>query len=313
MQKRNDLDIAAIVSEYQSGASAASIAKKNKTSPWTILSRLRKAGICIRSNKQQNEKRLNLDKDSYYTLIEIIDGILLGDGSLDKRKGFLRIEQASARYGWLYHIKHNLLKLGASSSLTDITIKNNKYIDNRRINTGESKVLYTPCYVEIQEQIKRWYPYDKKIIPHDVLITPLSVAYWFCGDGSYQKDGNLMFYTNSFSENEVIFLANKFNNFNVRAKCVPHRKNEFIIKITKRNDAYKLKKLIEPYIPECCMYKLQHVRPKLSSKEFSKSHRKLTDTQIEQIKFARNRGTTMPLLAKQFNVSVTTLYKALKT
>lgn len=68
-------------------------------------------------------------------------------------------------------------------------------------------MLYTPAYIELKGERLRWYPRGIKRIPADVSFDPLALAYWFCGDGTYDKHGAIFFCTNGFLKKEVNVLA----------------------------------------------------------------------------------------------------------
>lgn len=301
---RPDLDIALpdIIEEYESGSSAASLARKYQANIWSILTRLRGAGVPIRSNKEQNEKRLNLDDRQNEKFVSIVDGLLLGDGRIGE-KGLLRLEQSKKRLGWLEHVAFNLSTIGADTRLIPIPPRERE-LEGRKIRHKGGGLVYTPCYVELQEQKKRWYPEGKKIVPEDVVLTPLSLAYWFCGDGSYDKSGSLVFYTNSFRKENVERLARELTLLGVEARCVPaQRSNEYTVSVTKKEAACRFKEIVEPHMPECCMYKLQHVRPPFKNRSGT-----LTFGQAEEIRARHSKGgITQRLLAEEYEVTPQTI------
>ena len=215
---RPDLDTDAIIADYVAGASASSLSRKYKANIWSILDRLRKASIRIRSNKEQNEKRLDLSSQKHSRLVEIVDGLLLGDGSIDP-KGSLRLEQAHVRKGWLEDLSKKLDEIGVEWRIVPI-YKRTRVLDGRVLRSGGGSLLYTPCYVEIQEQRSRWYPRGVKVVPTDVVLSPLSLAYWLSGDGTGDEAGSLAFYTNGFSKSEVRRLALGLTSQGVEARCV---------------------------------------------------------------------------------------------
>jgi len=300
-----DLDLDALVSRYEEGASAASLGRDFGVSTWTVLNRLRGAGIRIRSNKEQNEKRLDLDEVQQRRLVEIVDGLLLGDGSIDP-KGSLRIEQTQDHLGWFDSIQQALGSVGAVSRRTPVAPRV-RFIKDHEAHGKGGAVFYTPCYVELQEQRQRWYPKGKKRVPEDVLLTPLSIAYWFCGDGSYDKPGSLVFYTNSFFKKETERLARGLTKLGVRARCRPvgqHRYREWKIHILRRDDALRLRELMGDHVPECFQYKFVYVRAAIPP---GSTTAKLTFTQAQEIRERTKNGETQTALAKEFGVSQTAI------
>ena len=258
---RTALDTKAIIEAYKAGTSAVSLARQCQVSLWLILDRLRKAGVPIRSNKEQNEKRLNLSTLQTAAFVGIVDGLLLGHGSIDPR-GCLRLEQAKIRQGWLQELTVRFAVAQVAARTIPIHPQECT-VDGRKIRFKGGGLLYTPAYAEMQQQRLRWYPKGIKRVPADVSFEPVAVAYWFCGDGSYNLDGVLVFYTNGFLRNEVRLLATRLSAVvGIEARCVSisARPGEFIIRVGKRDDAQRLKEFIEPHVPECCRYKLQYVR-----------------------------------------------------
>ncbi len=267
--RRPDLDTASIIDAYKAGASANSLARLHRTSVWSIINRLQKAGIRVRSSKEQVEKRLNIREEQVREFTGLLDGLLLGDASIT-RYGYLSLPQTDARRGWLEHTAEQLAVFDVQSKIVSKKLPGRvQYIDGHRVNAKESSVLYTPCYVELMTQRARWYPNGAKRVPEDVVMTALGLAYWFCGDGTGNKNGSLCFCTNSFSEREVRALAEILSvEFDVAASyskvCRPPvqrvRKPEFKVNVFKRDDAQRFKDLTEAYMPKCCLYKFRHVR-----------------------------------------------------
>ncbi len=297
MIRRPDLDDALpdIIEDYEAGASAASLSKKYEANIWSILNRLRKAGAYIRSNKEQNEKRLDLNETQHMKFISIVDGLLLGDGSIGE-KGMLRLEQSKKRLRWLDHVAANLADIGAESRIISVKPRD-RYIEGRKVRFKGGGLVYTPAYVECQEQRTRWYLRGTKIVPDDVVLTPLSVAYWFAGDGSYDSNGVLCFYTNSFLKKNVQRLAAGLTALGIEARCVPvSRPNEYMVLVAKKKATCRLRDLIEPHLPECCFYKVQFVRPRIQTG-------KLTFEQAEKVRQRVGTGETQTALANEFGVS----------
>lgn len=267
--RRPDLDTAAIIDAYKAGASAHSLARLHRASVWSIINRLQKAGICVRSSKKQVEKHLDIRAEQATEFTGLIDGLLLGDASIT-RYGYLSLPQTDARRGWLEHAAERLAVFGVHSRIVSKKLPDRvSYIDGHRVNAKESSFLYTPCYVELKAQRMRWYPDGVKRVPEDVVMTPLGLAYWFCGDGTGNKNGSLCFCTNSFSEREVRALAEILSvEFDVAASYSKIsrppvqrvRKPEFMVRVSKRDDAQRFKKLTEVHMPKCCLYKFRHVR-----------------------------------------------------
>jgi hypothetical protein len=296
MSKIN-IDIQELSEKYKSGLSASSLAQYYGVSVWAIITRLRNSGIYIRSNKEQNEKRLNLNTDQQSYLTDIVDGLLLGDGQIDP-KGLLRVEQSYKRKCWLDDILNTLSIIGASSKIIPTKPKET-ILEGRTINSNGGFLLYTPGYLEFQEQRKRWYPDGIKFVPRDLKLSPLTLSYWFAGDGTCNSNGILSFCTNGFVKPDTEFLIEKIKELGIEANLSKtSRDGQYTIGIYKISEVHKLKDIIQPLLPECCQYKLRFV------KQYTWCVKNLTYENIIEIRTSQQNKKE---LADKFKVSITSI------
>ena len=81
----------------------------------------------------------------------------------------------------------------------------------------------------------------KKIIPHNLIITPCSLAYWFMDDGGkldYRKKNPslaLVFNTQGFTKFEVIWLNNYLKTYYNFDSWIKSNKKGWIIVIPSKN------------------------------------------------------------------------------
>jgi biotin operon repressor len=268
-----------LVAAYGRNESASSLARQHGVSVWSIIKRLRNAGVEIRTN--QNERRLATSPGQENLLGEVVDGLLLGDGSIDP-KGCLRLEQCHAHAGWIHHTQQLLEQLGAESKVIPIAPKT-KTIEGREVQSSGGLLLYTPCYVRMKTQRARWYPEGVKIVPSDLRLASMSVAQWLCGDGTYDEHGALFFCTNNFTESEVGFLVQRLQedlDVEARVKGTP-RTDQFTLAVYQRDEAVKVANMVRDLLPECFRYKLQHVREAIPR---GAHMRKVTDAQVQEIR-----------------------------
>ena len=73
-----------------------------------------------------------------------------------------------------------------------------------RIRGRTLRSLSNPALTEVRE---RWYPADVKVVPSDVLLTPLTCFHWFIGDGSNHGGSGLRLHTEGFSMADVEMLV----------------------------------------------------------------------------------------------------------
>jgi Mor family transcriptional regulator len=303
---RNDLDVHDLIRAYKAGESASSLARRFKANLSTILDRLRKARVRIRTRAEQKERRLNLDSTQTKKLRTIVDGLLLGDGSIDPR-GSLHIGQAPIRQGWLKEIAERLAALGATSKIVSMQPRDG-VIRGRKIRSSGGYRLYMPAYIELKAERARWYPKGTKRVPVDMSFDSIALAYWFCGDGTYDKQGALFFCTNGFLKKEVVWLARRLTGLGITARCKLHVHGQWQVVITQRDAAVRLKDYIRDHVPECCAYKFQHVRAAIPRGSLQA---KLSAQQAAEVRTRCAVGEKRRALAAEFGVSKTTIYKVI--
>ena len=271
MGNTSSLSTKSLIKAYKSGISAYRLAKDNGCSIWAIITRLRKAGVEIRPDG--TPKSLTMTSAQKQVFDSLNAGLLLGDASINgnsttrREKCFLRIEQSNRRLGWLEQICNIYINLGVHVNIIPVKPKAKPAsIEGREIKAGPSSLLYTGVSDEFRELRRVWYPKDgPKRVPKNLHLDPLSVAMWFCGDGSTSgiKNAQLVFYTNGFTLKDVQFLSRRLY-VDVGVETIVTRgrlPDQWTLWTTSKEAAMHLSRLIKPHMPECCLYKLRHVRP----------------------------------------------------
>lgn len=139
----------------------------------------------------------------------IITGLLLGDGHLQKRNencnAILRVERSIKDKDYAnYHIKI------FDNHVTNVRLKEfSKY--NKKVNkTYDLCRFFLRANPYLSELHSQWYQDGKKIIPKNLELNSEIIATWFCDDGHIQKSKNnyfrIILSTQSFSKEEVVFL-----------------------------------------------------------------------------------------------------------
>ena len=65
-------------------------------------------------------------------------------------------------------------------------------------------------YKELLFEHEKWYENKIKKIPKDIKLTPITLYWWFIGDG-YRRHYSAVFCTDAFSQEDKILLIKKFN------------------------------------------------------------------------------------------------------
>lgn len=168
---------------------------------WNIL---RRRGI-MRENHKANYFDFSKKK------LEILDGLMLGDGYLHPWKNKKTREVISAFYEHSSSLKAKKFIVGLKDFLE-------KYWDLDEIKITDKKIhfkLCSPSFRNFKEQYFRWYSNGKKIVPKDIRLTPIVCLLWFLGDGSVADTGRLIS-TDGYTKREVEFLQRKFFEVGIR-------------------------------------------------------------------------------------------------
>ena len=314
MGKRlTQLEIEALTQAYLEGESVQQIAARTGRSPSAVQARLHEQGV-LRTREEYHAERQHHVAPSP-TLTDILTGMLLSDASLAHKPGretaLLQMEQHPDRLGWLEEAQGLLEGCGVQTKI-DTHFRKPSPIGGRILPGGNFHTLRTLNYVEFAALRHRWYPNPlqtkkpRKIVPRDMHLTPMAVAHWFCGDGvGGDTKGTLGFCTNGFTHEEVLFLVGRLQeDMGVEALKQTDKRGHPKILIGKQDEADKLKRLIEPHVPECCLYKFRHVHPLRTTGR----GRRLSRAAVKAIQ--QDRGTcTMREAAERHGVSVSKVWK----
>jgi hypothetical protein len=179
-------------------------------------------------------KRLTKDERSQIIienpLDEIIIGLLLGDGHVQKRSkvGNSRFfyAQSSLREHHLNYFNH-ILELFKPYLSKDFIVKERQFTD-KRTNANYSSVQFAtlslPCFNYYRDLF--YNSENLKIVPSIIknLLTPRGLAYWIMDDGSLHNQG-LHLNTYGFTAEEILklkeILENMFGENSL--KCTIHK------------------------------------------------------------------------------------------
>jgi len=197
--------------------SSVQIAKICKVRSETIRYQLKKNNIPCRSMSES----VHLSKANHCELsIEAIHwlyGELLGDGCLQSISPYsARFQYASKHKEYIKYISDTLKSFGIKRSGRIPKVK--KY--------NSYYYQYKSCsYIELLTIYKKWYPEGKKIIPRDIVLTPLVCRQWYIGDGTlkcpvYEKP-SIRLCTNGFKIDDVNWLVKQLNNLGFKSTRQP--------------------------------------------------------------------------------------------
>lgn len=202
---------------------------------------------CTCSNKERRCRNCQKAANKLITLTprqeEILTGLMLGDGCIhysDNNRATtnsnprLTIRRSAVDYEyamWLYEELKNLHHIPPSISSVFDTRTQKTYHGV----SSQSKSM--PCLLPYRNL---WYPNDKKAIPQNLQLTPLSLMIWFCDDGCFmpKNDHNggctIKLSTHGFDEQDVNFLAGQLSKrYSANFRVCEDDGNHFIASATK--------------------------------------------------------------------------------
>jgi hypothetical protein len=223
--------------------------------------------------------------------LEVIAGTMLGDGSLSITSGNNNSRLANShslkQQRWLSW-KHEKLFPFSREIIQDSSIGRKK-IGNIIINDHEKqyekKYFYTVKHPTLTNLEKIWYKRDEKgnyiykiinkkkyrikIIPVDLILTPLMLAVWAIDDGyNNQSQKKYTLHTESFTDIEVENLVGKIKKIGIKDCFKSSSAAGFVIDIRKFSylDFIRLIKIQIPDIPIDVRYKIDTTNYKIIAK-----------------------------------------------
>lgn len=151
--------------------------------------------------------------------IDILNGLLLGDGHLDANKSSARYTQGSKHKEFLEHVKKVLpLEWGP-------------IWEDKKWNCYHIKSHHTPNLLDFW---KKWYIDGKKVVPQNLQLNNETLLYWFLSDGSIRftnrkKFPNSSYFeiklaTDGFTKEENLFLVSKLKELGIAASLLTSNK-----------------------------------------------------------------------------------------
>jgi len=199
----------------------------------SVSQSLRRHNINVRSKSEGH--RVSRDDDGFVVYKDVIEGCLLGDGSL---KVGNRYSDDSYPLFSKRNIHHDHVKYVGELLFGDNADSRIKLVDNTTtLGKGQIYSLTSLTHPELMELYRAWYPASndyKKIIPTSIEITPALLLHWFLDDGYSYKYTRLQKYTYtrlefacmSFTVEELEMLCVKiYEKFGITMFIRVHKRN----------------------------------------------------------------------------------------
>lgn len=274
-----------IINEYISGVSATELHKRYSLTKANVLHIVtgRTWKSCYRPDniasivEQHKKLYVQVKNESLPELTirqqEIITGSLLGDGSLSGSTGKINSKfrkkqciQLRPYLDWHYAELSPFSKSIKNVHSDEVAIFNkntNRVVRKKCKSRIIAAEYYTVAHPRFSALRSNWYPVDRKQLPSDLRLTPLTVAVWFLDDGCNDKQcKTAYFYTQSFAFEEAEHLANLMSEFNIRPKLISRTSKKTGVKQPvlriPTSDYQTLIDLVQPYIEcDCLRYKIE--------------------------------------------------------
>ncbi len=225
---------------------------------------LLKNGLLEKVLVDDTPKELNSEQE------QILTGLMLGDGCLYKNKEthtpYLCVNRKLEDKPYLID-NYEMFKNFCKKEIVEKSI-----FDKRTNKTYKSCKFSTRRCSVFEKYYSKWYNYGIKVIPKEILLTPLTLAIWFCDDGSVRKTCSPWRYriklsTDSFSEFDVNFLANLLSKIiNSKVNVLKNKNGQFTIDMSNKSARLFLE-LIDPVFPESMTRKAYWRLPEARFKE----------------------------------------------
>ena len=138
---------------------------------------------------------------------EIFDGIMISDGCLNSSRISTRL---TLGFKYLETIDRIVKDLPSVKFLKPWEYRRNSEVSNKiYINFFTKSMSYRDLFYERN----RWYRNNKKIIPKDIELTPLTCYWWFVCDG-YISNKNVYLCTECFDEDDLNDIKKIFTDHN---------------------------------------------------------------------------------------------------
>ena len=177
----------------------------------------------------------------------IIIGSLLGDGYMriipGRADAFLEINHSVKAKAYVDYKYTSLKRLCESAP--------------KERSTNGDRVAYrffTKQYKELTVLYNQFYKNNKKIIPKDLILDPVTLAIWYMDDGSKCRDHDIYLNTQQFSISDQKILLSKLRALNIDARLNKDKKY-YRIRILKTS-IKTLMRIISPYVVDTMQYKL---------------------------------------------------------
>lgn len=166
----------------------------------TVYRRLREHNIERRPAQGRAKSRVVDELD--WRAKQIIDGELLGDGSLV-------VEENGVNARFAMTTKSPEYRDWLSDFFSELGYETYEYHrQDASYANGVRYELSTEVCKSLTEIYRRWYSNGTKIVPKDISLQPVVLRHWYVGDGQLREGRNPILHTQGFDEESLRRLQN---------------------------------------------------------------------------------------------------------
>lgn len=141
--------------------------------------------------------------------LNIIRGILMGDGCLDTTSKNPRIKVECIEKEYLEYLEREFGSLSSTNDVyksmasekSRIINEDSKYINTENCSFSDLYTWKTKTHPELYS-FAEWYENDTKIFPENIKLEPTVLKHWYAGDGSYTEYDRFTIVTSNESESK---------------------------------------------------------------------------------------------------------------
>lgn len=214
---RKTIDNAKLIEDYLSGKSCQELAAQQQVSAMTVYKRLIKNNVKIRNKWEGKTMKLpNTSLSEFHQ--QVIDGCLLGDGSVLRKNDRLtaHFSLTTIHEEFATHLQKILPfpKIKVKERIK----KDNVVFHGKTYKCNDAYNVTSTADKSLNKFRSEWYPDGRKIVPKNLQLTPITVKYWFYGDGGtsfirYKSDEHayvrIFLCTNGFTVDDCELLVEK--------------------------------------------------------------------------------------------------------
>lgn len=255
-----------IITNYQLGSTCKEIALKWGCSWSTIRNVLIRNDIERRDQSARKVCRRDTVMSKFQ--IEVLEGLLLGDGCVQRKFVTPKLRLTNINLPFVEHIQ----KLYADFKPRIFKTKGGfGYFQDRKVFRQDSYRLQSLSDRSLNQFRDNWYKGDKKIVPKDLVFTPVNVRYWFYGDGcsnyrSYKDNPHayvsVSFATCSFTLEECNSLCDQFIALGMyfHTSRAAGRTDQWVVEAQSQDAVLKFYKYIGECNVPCFQYKWKEAK-----------------------------------------------------